>query len=308
MDDLRDVIIVGGGAAGLSAALVLARSLREVEVIDAGEPRNASAAGAHNVFGRDGESPRELLSIAAEQAAGYGARVTRDRVVAGRIGTDAVEVELAGGRTVRGRRVLLATGVRDALPPIPGVAELWGRDVVHCPYCHGFEVRGRRLVVVGMSERSVHQALLFARLADGAVFVTHDAPAPDADQRRDLEALGVRIVEGRVDRLAVEDGGVRAVVLADGGELPAGAVALGAPTHPRAELYLELGGELVEQPGAGLVVPIDATGRTPLPRVWAAGNLTDHGATVAASAAAGVQSGAVLNFDLLSEELAAARR
>jgi thioredoxin reductase len=302
-----DVAIVGGGPAGLSAAIALGRSRRAVTVIDAGEPRNAPAAHAHNVFSRDGASPRELLMDAREQARGYGVDIVDDRVT--RIARDGAlfAVDTAGGRTVRARRLLLASGLRDVLPEIPGLAAHWGDSVVHCPYCHGWEVRDRAIVVIGTTPRSAHQALMFSRLSDDVVFVRHDTPA-DPEVDADLVALGVRIVDGRVVRLLDDASGIlHAAVLDDGAELPAGAVAIGPSFEARTELYEQLGGSPSVVEGMGVVIPADAVGRTPITGVWAVGNASDAGAMVGASAAAGTMAGAQLNVDLLMEEAAALR-
>ena len=199
-----DVAIVGGGPAGLSAATALGRSRRRVVVIDAGEPRNAPAAHAHNVFTRDGAPPLELLAEARAQTGRYGVEILDDRVIRVARDGELLTLTTAAGRTQRARRLLLASGLRDVLPDIPGLATHWGDSVVHCPYCHGWEVRDRAIVVIGSSPRSGHQALMFSRLSDDVVFVRHDTPS-DAELDADLEALGVRILEARATRL-LEDG------------------------------------------------------------------------------------------------------
>lgn len=305
--DLVDVAVVGGGPAGLSAAIALGRSRRAVVVIDAGEPRNAPAAHAHNVFSRDGASPAELIAAAREQAVPYGVEFVDDRVSRVRRAPDGFALETAGGRSVRARRVLLASGLRDVLPDIPGLAAHWGDSVVHCPYCHGWEVRDRPIVVIGTTPHSARQALMFSRLSDDVVFVRHESPA-DADSDADLAALGVRIVEGAVARIGDDaDGTLASVELVDGTVLPARAVAVGPSFEARTELYEQLGGMPSVVEGVGVVIPADAVGMTPLPHVWAVGNARDATAMVGASAAAGTMAGAALNMDLLAEEAAAAR-
>ena len=158
---MYDVVVVGGGAAGLSGALALGRSLRSVLVIDAGEPRNAPADHAHNYLGREGINPRELLEVGRAEVASYGVEVLADRVVGLSGEVDDFLVTTAGGRRVRGRRVLVTGGVVDELPDVPGLAERWGVDVLHCPYCHGWEVRDRAIAVLATTPMASHQALLF---------------------------------------------------------------------------------------------------------------------------------------------------
>jgi thioredoxin reductase len=302
-----DVAIIGGGPAGLSAAIALGRSRRSVLVIDAGEPRNAPSAHAHNVFSRDGASPLELLTAARDQAHAYEVCIRDERATGVTRDIDGFIVTTSNGASVPARRLLLASGLRDVLPDIPGLAAHWGDSVVHCPYCHGWEVRDRAIVVIGSSPRSGHQALMFSRLSDDVTFVRHDTPT-EAEVDADLEALGVRIVDGHVARLLDDASGtLRAVELDDGTELPAGAVAIGPSFEARTELYEQLGGTPSIVEGMGVVIPADAVGRTPIAGVWAVGNASDAGAMVGASAAAGTMAGAALNMDLLTEDAAARR-
>jgi thioredoxin reductase len=160
--DSCDVVVVGGGAAGLSGALMLARARRSVVVLDAGAPRNAPAEGVHGLLARDGLPPAELLEHGRAEVRGYGGRVVAGEVAA--VTRDPVggfEVALVDGRALHARRVLVATGLVDELPAVPGLRDRWGRDVVHCPYCHGWEVRDQAIGVLATGPMSVHQALLF---------------------------------------------------------------------------------------------------------------------------------------------------
>ncbi|MEH3034358.1 MAG: FAD-dependent oxidoreductase [Aeromicrobium erythreum] len=307
-----DVLVVGGGAAGLSAALVLARSRRSVVVVDAGEPRNAPAEGVHNYLGREGTPPLELQAIGRDEVARYGGTVVHDRVVAiTPVGDDEplFDAELAGGRVLRARRVVLATGLVDELPDVPGLAERWGHEVLHCPYCHGWEVRDRRVGVLLTGPAGVHHAGLFRQLTDDVTLIAHDGTV-DHDARIGLAARGVRVVEQRVARVLVEDDRLTGVELTGGERLDldalvvapffrgtsALATSLGVPEAP-----IEMAGTVL---GVGLEV--DARGATPVPGVWAAGNTAAPMATVVASAAAGTQAGAALNADLVEEDTRAA--
>ncbi|MDQ3030636.1 MAG: NAD(P)/FAD-dependent oxidoreductase, partial [Actinomycetota bacterium] len=185
-----DVVIVGGGAAGLSGALALGRSRRSVLVLDAGSPRNAAAGHVHNYLGREGTPPLELLEIGRGEVARYGVQVTVARVETVRPwdlqGTGFV-VTTDDGREVLARRVLAASGVTDVLPDVRGLADRWGRDVLHCPYCHGYEVRDRRLGVIGGGANSLHQVQLVRQWAADVVFFTAGT-ALTAEQREQLTA------------------------------------------------------------------------------------------------------------------------
>lgn len=196
-----DVTVVGGGPAGLSAAIVLARSLRSVLVVDAGEPRNAPSPAAHNVLGHEGIAPHDLLARGRSEAVGYGVEFRNDRVHEIDRASGDFAVTFADGESVRTRRIVLATGVVDELPDVPGLRDEWGHRVLHCPYCHGWEVRGTRVGVLGTSPGSVHQTLLFQQIAGETTLFRHDMDGLDTDTAERLAALGVRIVDARVDRI-----------------------------------------------------------------------------------------------------------
>ncbi len=192
-----DVVVVGGGAAGLSGSLMLGRVRRSVLVVDAGEPRNAPASGVHGFLTRDGTNPRELLEAGRAEVRRYGARVLEGRVTSAfPVEGGGFAVELEDGRRVGARRQLVATGLIDELPDVPGVRERWGRDVLHCPYCHGWEVRDQAIGVLARGPLSVHQALLFRQLSADVTFFSHTMPPPSDEQAERLAARGISVVEG----------------------------------------------------------------------------------------------------------------
>src|SRR4249919_2602596 len=211
-DQPYDVVIVGGGAAGLSAALVLGRARRRIAVIDAGSPRNAPAAHMQGFLSRDGMSPADLLAAGRVEVTGYGVELLEEQVVAIDTG---FFVRLAGGHVLKARRILVATGVLDELPDIPGVRERWGRDLLHCPYCHGWEVRDQPLGVLGTLPGSVQHALLVRQWSDDVIFFAHSYDVSD-DERLQLCARGIRIEEGLVTTLVVENDQLCGVKLIDG--------------------------------------------------------------------------------------------
>ncbi|GAB88928.1 NAD(P)/FAD-dependent oxidoreductase [Gordonia rhizosphera] len=297
-----DVVIVGGGPAGLSAAVALGRSLRSVLVVDAGRPRNAPAAGAHNVLGHEGIPPAELLARGRDEARGYGVEIRAGEVADATRDGDGFTFRLADGDTVTARRLLLAAGLVDELPDVPGVADLWGSSVLHCPYCHGWEVRGQRIGVLGTGAMSVHQTLMFARLSDDITLFTHTM-TPEPEQVEQLSALGVRIVEERVERLGIVGDTLRSVVLADGRAVERDALLVAPRFVVRSELFTRLGGELADHPMGGQHIPTGPMGATDLPGVWAAGNVADLSATVAVSMGAGVSAGAAINADLIAADV-----
>lgn len=333
LNDSYDVVVLGGGAAGLNAALMLARSRRSVAVIDAGAPRNAPAQGVHGLLGREGMSPLELLELGRAEVRGYGGEVVQGSVVhvgrAGR-GPDGADdadsgareaesaaasphsdieeftVTLDDGRTVRARRILVATGLADELPDVPGLREHWGHDVLHCPYCHGWEVRDQRIAVLASSPMSVHQALLFSQLSGDIVFLSHTAAPLSEEDAEKLVARGIRIVDGKVVEVLGADR-LTGVQLADGTVIERDALVVAPRMNTRATFLTDLG--LVPEPhpsGAGDHIPADPVGRTSVPGVWIAGNATDPSAQVGAAAAAGAMAGAQINAELVMTETAAA--
>jgi thioredoxin reductase len=283
-----DVVVIGGGVAGLGAALTLGRSRRTVALVDGGQPRNAPAAGVHGYLTRDGIPPTDFLRMA--------------RLEAQRYGTDLLDVRLASGRALTGRRLLVATGLVDELPDVPGLRERWGRDVLHCPYCHGWEVRDQQLAVIASGPMSVHQALLFRQLTDQVTYLSHAQP-PTPEQEEQLLARDVRIVDTQVAGIEVENDRLAGVRLADGTTVACRAVAVATYMRARAGFLGGLGLAPVEHlSGIGEHLVADPQGRTKADGVWAAGNVTDPSAQVGAASAAGAFAGAQINADLAVED------
>ncbi|MFC9970938.1 NAD(P)/FAD-dependent oxidoreductase [Spirillospora sp. NPDC127200] len=293
-DGSYDVVVIGAGAAGLNAALLLGRARRKVVVVDAGEPRNAPAAHMHGFLSRDGLPPATLLELGRAEIARYGVGIIQGRV-------EQIDhghlVRLVGGPVLRARRILVATGLRDELPDIPGVRDRWGEDVLHCPYCHGYEVRDRALGVLGTAPGAVHQALLLRQWSDDVVLFAHTLELDGEDHER-LTARGVRIIDGEIERVVAEDGGVSGVGLADGRMIPREAVFLFPRMVPHDALLTGLGCETEN----GWVVT-DRTGRTTVPGVWAAGNVIDPRAQVVTAAGMGSAAGFAINADLVEEDV-----
>jgi thioredoxin reductase len=298
-----DVVVVGGGAAGLSGALMLGRSRRSVLVVDAGEPRNAPASGVHGFLTRDGTDPAALLQVGREEVRGYGARVLDGRVASAESVDGGFTVTLEDGRRVGARRLLVTTGLVDELPDVPGVRERWGRDVLHCPYCHGWEVRDQPIGILASGPMAVHQALLFRQLTADLTLFLHTAPQPTDEEAEQLAALGITVVEGEVASLEVHEDRLTGVRLQDGEVVPRDAVVVSPRLAARAGILADLGLETTELPhGLGEYVESDATGLTAVPGVWVAGNVTNPTAQVLASASAGAMAGAVINADLVAED------
>jgi thioredoxin reductase len=294
-----DVLIIGGGAAGLSAALVLSRARRHVAVIDAGSPRNAPAAHMYGFLSRDGLPPHDLLAIGRKEVEGYGGQLIDGRVTDITPGTGTgLQARLADGHTLSARRVLIATGLRDELPDIPGVRERWGRDLLHCPYCHGYEVRDQPIAVLGATPDAVAHAQLVRQWSTDVVLFPH-TDTLTADQRQQLAARAIGVVDGPVRRLVVDDDRLSGVELDDGRVIRRGAVFVRPRFVPNNELLVALGCAVDDR---GWVV-IDAVGRTTVSGVWVAGNAANPRAQVITAAGEGSAAAIALNADLVEDDV-----
>lgn len=311
--DRYDVVVVGGGAAGLSGAMALGRSKRSVLVVDAGEPRNAPADHAHNYLGREGVPPLELLEIGRAEVAQYGVEVVADRVVGLSGEVDDFLVTTQGGRRYRARRVMVTGGVVDELPDVPGLADRWGQDVLHCPYCHGWEVRDRAIAVLATTPMAGHQALLFRQLSDDVVVVVHDGVELPDEETEKLGAIGVRFAEGTPHEVVTDGDRLVGLRLADGSVLERDAIVVASRPHVRADFLAPVGIEPkpFEMNGTtfGSVIDVEpGTGATSVPGIFAAGNATDVAMILVASAAHGIRVGAWINAELANADAAQAVR
>ncbi|HEX7351148.1 NAD(P)/FAD-dependent oxidoreductase [Brachybacterium sp.] len=311
---LVDVAVIGGGAAGLNGALMLARSRRSVVVIDSGTPRNAPAEGIHGLLGNEGTPPAAFLARGRAELRQYGGLIVTAEVASARAADPSAEgdlrfeVALADGRTLTARRLLITTGTRDELPAIPGLAQHWGHGLVHCPFCHGWEVRDQAIGVLATRPASFHHALMFAALSDDLTVFTIDGLEVDPGTRERFDALGVRVIEGGVQEIvASADGGIAGVRMADGELVPREVLVAATVLHPRLDGLEELGLAVEELSGGmGWKVAADPSGGTEIPGVSVAGNVTDPAAQVGLSAAAGALAGARLHGMLVMTDADAA--
>jgi thioredoxin reductase len=302
---MHDAIIVGGGPAGLAAALTLGRSHRSVLLLDAGQGRNAPAAAVHNLLAHDGTPPEELRRIGRAQLARYPGVRLREASVddASALAGEGFRLELDDGDVVEARRLVLATGLADELPAIDGLAALWGRSAFHCPYCHGFEVSGRRLAVLGAGPDRVRLALQLTRFTDDLVVCADGEPLP-RDLAELLAAAGVPVRGEPVTRFEGADGQLQRIVLEGGAPLDRDAVFI--PTRPRqrSDLAHRLGCALL----ADGCVEVDELARTSVPGIYAAGDMAHRAslprpfAAVSWASASGTLAGAMLDHDLVDAD------
>ncbi len=308
-----DVAVVGGSAAGLAAALQLVRQRRSVIVVDDGTPRNAPAAHMHGYLGWDGAPPADLTERGRAEVRSYGGEILTGRVLTVERRDDgSFQVEVGGGHRVVARRVLAATGLVDVLPDVEGLAQHWGRDVIHCPFCHGYEVRDRRVVQIITHPLGFHPSAVFHHLAGQLTIVVHAADSAADVPIDELTAGGVEVVTSTVRRIVADEQFEERVVgveLDDGRLLPADAVVVTPTFRPRADVFAATGlATAPHESGAGEVVEVDPTGQTAVPGLYAAGNVADPTMQVLQAAAHGSRVGAMIAFDLAGDDLRAVAR
>ena len=304
MDNMWDCIIVGGGAAGLSAGLVLGRARRRALLVDAGAQSNLPAHGIGGLLGHDGRSPAELYDIGRRELSVYpSVEVRTGEVVAGQRSEGGFVLQLADGRREHTRRVLLATGMDYHPPAIPGLDLLWGRSAFHCPFCHGWEMRDQPLAVLARGERAVHSALLLRGWSADIVVLTDGPGDLEVDDRARLAAAGIAIDERSVAELVSEGGRLTAVVFADGTRLARAGLLVATTLHQRSTLADQLGADPAEPtPVAQNPVAVDGFYRTTAPGVFAAGDLSAQMPQVAAAIASGSHAAAAVVQSLMADE------
>ncbi|RFZ70159.1 Thioredoxin reductase [Mycobacterium marinum] len=303
MTDPHDVVVIGSGPAGLSSALTLARARRSVLVIDGGQPRNARSAGVHDFLTRDGCAPADLISAGHTEIAGYGGQLRQGQVVAAHRNGSMFEVSITDGSTIRARKLLIASGLVDHLPDITGLAELWGTDVLYCPYCHGWEVRDQPIGVLATGPESVHQALMFRQWSPRITLFLNGAVDPSEPERARLHARQIEVITSPVTEVVSNDGRLEAVALADGNRVALAALALLPRMVANTDFLDPLGLRLVAHPsGFGENLQTDGSGRTSVPGVYAAGNAADISAHVVNSASSGLLAAMAINADLVDED------
>ncbi|KAB2717038.1 NAD(P)/FAD-dependent oxidoreductase [Brucella intermedia] len=294
----HDAIIIGGSFAGLSAATYLARGRRTVRVIDAGKPRNRFAEHSHGFLAQDGSNPLSMLETAKAQVEAYPTvTFTRGKAVSGGGEIDNFRIELDSGEIVEGRRLILAFGISDELPDIPGLAERWGNTVIHCPYCHGYEFSDRQLGVLNLSPMSVHQAMLISEWGPTTFFIDKGME-PDAEALAELQRRGVKIERSPVRSLCGQGTELSQVELEDGRLVPVDALYIGPRNRLNSEIAGIFGCAMDELP-LGRTIRTDGLKTTTVLGIFAAGDITRGAHSVAWSVADGVTAGTAAHRSLV---------
>jgi len=305
METHCDVVIIGGGVAGLSAGLTLVRARRRVIIVDGGAPRNRFAAHMHGVLGHDGKSPRQLIAEGRREIERYGGVIVDGQVTEAIRAGEIFTVSIDSGAILHARRLIVATGLRDELPDIEGLAEHWGKGVVVCPYCDGYEVRDGRIGILATSSWSPHQAQLLRQWSANITYFIDRTDPPAGDELRALLARGIEIEDTPVVRVLSDDGHFTGLELDHGRQVSLDAIFTGPRPVPIDGIPRALGADLRDTP-FGPFVATDPTGKTSVEGVWAVGNVANMQANVPMAIGAGSFAAAAVNMDLISEDIARA--
>ncbi len=297
-----DVVVIGGGSAGLSAALMLGRARRRVLVLDAGAPRNRFTAHMHGSLGHDGKPPLELLATGRSEVKAHGGVIWDTSAVTTRREGDGFVVETADSRSALARTLLVATGASDELPEIDGLAERWGNGVAVCPYCDGYEVGNGRIGILATGPGSIFQAQLLRQWSDQIIYLTHTTDAPTGEERAAFDARGIHLENGPIKRVLSQGDQLSGVEFDDGRTVGLDAIFTVSRLIPQDTALRQLGAERTDHPW-GSFATVDPTGKTSVDGVWAAGNVVNAMANVPVSIGTAALAAGAINHALVLNDI-----
>ncbi|KXH85492.1 NAD(P)/FAD-dependent oxidoreductase [Chryseobacterium kwangjuense] len=294
-----DVIIIGGSYAGLSAGMALGRSLRNILIIDSGKPCNRQTPHSHNFITHDGKTPKEISDLAREQVAAYPTVNFHEGIVTQLRKTEkSFEAETAGGEKFVAKKLILASGVKDKMPDIPGFADCWGISVLHCPYCHGYEVRNEVTGILSDGDMAYDFTKLVYNLTKDLFLFTNGKSILSKEQKDKLAQNNISLIEDEVEKIEHENGNIRKIIFKTGKEISLKALYAKIPFEQNISAEKDLGCELTEQG----FIKVDFMQKTNIPGVFAGGDNVTMMRSVATAIAQGNFTGAVVNKELSEEE------
>ncbi|GGZ31170.1 hypothetical protein GCM10007049_25200 [Echinicola pacifica] len=294
---LKDVIVIGGSYAGLSAGMALGRSLRDTLIIDAGKPCNAPTPHSHNFLTQDGSTPAEISSLGKEQVLRYpSVNWLSDTVVDCQAEGEMFRVKTQSGQEFRAKRILFTTGIKDLIPEIPGFEACWGKSLIHCPYCHGYEVKGLPTAIFSNSEKALHYANLLPNWTSDLRILTNGPLQIPAESVEMIREKCIPIIDKRIKRLEHENGQIQQVLFEDGSTLSLPVIYAELPFVQTSPLPEALGCALNE----GGFISVNEMQQTTVAGIYAAGDNSSPFRAVSNAVAAGTKAGAVINFQLMS--------
>lgn len=303
MEKNTEVIIIGGSYAGLSAAMALGRSMRNVLIIDSGLPCNRQTPHSHNFITHDGTPPNVILSNAKSDVQKYSTIKWITAIATGVAQTESgFEVTTNEGKAFNTKKVLIATGLKDIMPPIGGFAECWGISVLHCPYCHGFEVRGMKTAVIGNGDLGFEFAKMISHWTKDLVLLTNGVSTLTGEQRMKIESRGIEIIESELESIVHDNGYVERVNLADGGVIDVKAIYAKLPFVQHSDIPEKLGCEFTESG----VLKVDNMQKTTIKGVFAAGDNANAARSLSFAVASGTLAGVSINRELIEESFLSA--
>lgn len=297
-----DVVVIGGGVAGLSGALMLGRARRHVLVLDAGAPRNRFTAHMHGALGHDGKPPLELLATGRREVEAHGGVMWDTSAVTAVREGGGFAITTTDSRIVWARTLLVATGARDELPEIDGLAERWGSGVAVCPYCDGYEVRDGRIGILATGPSSIFQAQLLRQWSDQIIYLPGNTDIPTGADRAAFDARGIRIENGLIRRVLSDDDRLRGVEFNDGRIVQLDAIFTVSRLIPHDSLLRQLDAEQTEFPW-GSFAAVDQSGKTSVDGVWAAGNVVNAMANVPVSIGTAALAAGAINHALVVDDI-----
>lgn len=298
---LFDVIIIGGSYSGLSASMALGRSLRNVLVIDSGLPCNRQTPHSHNFITHDGRKPAEIAALAKEQLTRYSTVHLHSGIATtGKRSGDTFEIATTKGEIFHGRKLVFATGIQDIMPNIPGFAECWGISVLHCPYCHGYEVRSKKTAVLANGDAGFEYVSLISNWTNDLTLLTNGKSTLSTEQTKALAKYNIKVIEKEVQKIDHTDGQIRRVIFKDNTEFILDALYARVPFEQHCAIPAQLGCEFNE-PG---YIKTDNVQKTNIPGVYACGDNSSPMRTVSNAVATGTAAGMMLNKEMVLEKFA----